>query len=138
MDSQLVASFRPREMHIAGRLSSNDTIVPILYYRIGDILYPYLFTFDATGRGIDSLVLHRYYCVGNETGYASAFTVIRPNLSIVMPDSLVRYTLDRGGQPTNGPDTLFICSASSHSDESGRSVLQLDSTWSLLIAHVDT
>ncbi len=74
--------------HVAGKFKSKGKITPILYFTVGDILYPDLYTYNSDGKVIDSLYLHGSNCTDGEEGVGNANTIIDKDFNIIMQDSL--------------------------------------------------
>lgn len=70
----------------------------IIYAMVGDILYPYLYVYDKTGRQIDSLYLHIGYCSADDAVIVSNTTTINSDYSISMTDTTkyIHYDDDAG------------------------------------------
>lgn len=80
-------SFAPDKMDVvAGKFSKNDKYY-IIYGVIGDMIYPYLFTYNKDGEKIDSIYLHIGYCLGDEEVIASNITTIGKDYQITMTDT---------------------------------------------------
>jgi len=72
---------------IYGKLPSKNDKVYIIYSIVGDINYPYLYTYDRKGNLIDSMYLHIGVCLGDESIITSNITIINKDFSINMIDT---------------------------------------------------
>ena len=75
---------------VVGLLPIKNNKIYIIYAIPGDILYPYLYTYDKSGHVIDSMYLHIGYCAGEAELIWSTATRINKDYSIDMFDTL-RY-----------------------------------------------
>ncbi|MBE0662346.1 MAG: hypothetical protein IH597_07750 [Bacteroidales bacterium] len=79
--------FIPEGFEVVGNLNVNKDMSLILFARIGDILYPYLFSYDNDGQKIDSIYLHISTCAGDPYLELSTWSVIDKNITINMTDT---------------------------------------------------
>jgi hypothetical protein len=86
----------PENMKVVGRIFKDEDKIYILYTTVGDILYPYLFIYDMTGKVIDSAYLHNKdcYCGADEFMESKSYTNIDSNKGITMIDSTKVFTVD--------------------------------------------
>jgi hypothetical protein len=80
-------SFIPKDFEAVGKLKTDKNLNLILYASVGDILYPYLFSFDTDGNKIDSVYLHLSTCAGDPNLELSTWSVIDNDLTIIMTDT---------------------------------------------------
>jgi hypothetical protein len=81
-----IAAIAPENSMIVGLLPIKSNYIYIIYAFAGDILYPYLYTYNRNGYLIDSLYLHIRYCVGDESEIITNTTTINADYSIEMSD----------------------------------------------------
>lgn len=79
---------------IFGTVGQSDKFKLVIYGQTGDDIYPHLFSYDTSGRILDSLALMLSGCGGADDQaipYASA--LIRPDLTIILTDTtrLIHY-----------------------------------------------
>lgn len=75
----------PKDFECVGRVnSSNNSTSLILFAAVGDILYPYLYSFNDNGEVIDSIRLHNGNCNSDPDFAESTSTIIDSNLVIRM------------------------------------------------------
>jgi hypothetical protein len=111
-------SFYPREL-VIGRLWSTSSYVAVLYGSIGDWVYPAIFTFDQTGRPIDSLDL-RVYCEGEPGSRGSSVAYIADDRTITAVDTVWTTSLDSLHNEIQGTDSTFVQSQVFRVDSLGR------------------
>jgi hypothetical protein len=83
-----IAAMAPAASMVAGMLPRKNNNTYIIYAKVGDILYPYLYTYDRNGHAIDSISLHIGYCAGDAGEIAVTTVRINADFSINMIDTL--------------------------------------------------
>lgn len=61
---------------------------------IGDLLYPYVYSYDYSGNFIDSIYLHNGNCFECEYEENVTFTEIEKDMTIIMTDTIRKYWFD--------------------------------------------
>jgi len=88
----LIKSIFPKNERIDGIVGKingiNDNNIFIIFTSVGDIIYPYLYTFNKQGKIIDSLYLHISYCVADGSEIVSTQTIMNSDYSIDMTDTI--------------------------------------------------
>jgi hypothetical protein len=77
----------PLDYVVIGLLPINNENIYIIYGKVGDIIYPYLYTYTKNGDLLDSLYLHISYCDGDESEIHSTATTITDDYYIYMSDT---------------------------------------------------
>lgn len=97
-DYQKYSEFIPEGMEgIYGLFNAKTTTDLILYGRVGDDLYPYLYSYDNNGKILDSLFLILNFCGGaDEFSIPSSYAFIEEDGLITMIDTTfyIHYTGD--------------------------------------------
>ena len=111
--------FIPGGFEAVGRLEANQDFRLILFAGIGDILYPYLFSYNQSGQKIDSVYLHISTCGEDPELGQSTWTIIDKDLTIQMTDTL-RYYSFRESDDERILDSTQISTKTVIIDPSGR------------------
>jgi hypothetical protein len=107
--------------------STSDNHKLIIYGQVGDDIYPLLFSYDRTGKIMDSLHLMLTGCGGaDETAIPHAFATISPDLTITLIDTtrLIHYANGSGSVDNYIIDSLRIKKVAMTIDKNGRFVKQ--------------
>ena len=79
--------FIPNDFEVVGKLNTTKDLNLVLFAVNGDIIYPYLFSFDDNGQIIDSIYLHKSTCTGDPNLELSTWSVIDTDITINMTDT---------------------------------------------------
>jgi hypothetical protein len=93
--------FIPKGLKIGGKINSPANFKLILLGQLGDITYPYLFSYNLQGQVIDSIYLHINTCTGDPYEEVNTWSIINKDLSITMVDTLKLFNYIEN-------DTVFI------------------------------
>lgn len=85
---EAIEEITPFDYGIIGRLPSKLGYEFIVFGKIGDIIYPYLYQYDKSGNIIDSLYLYIGYCSGDDEVINTTLSKINQDLSINMIDTM--------------------------------------------------
>jgi hypothetical protein len=77
----------PLDYVVIGLLPINNENAYVIYGKVGDIIYPYLYTYNKIGGLLDSFYLHISYCDGDDSEIHSTVTTIDDDYSIYMSDT---------------------------------------------------
>lgn len=115
------SEFIPKDFEIVGKLNVNREQNLILFGMIGDIIYPYLFSFDDIGQKIDSVYLHISTCSGDPNFESSTWSVIDKNVSINMTDTVKYYNyFETDNDYERNLDSTVVTKRSIKMDDKGR------------------
>jgi hypothetical protein len=82
-----VLKIAPLNCVVIGLLPINNDNIYVIYGQVGDIIYPYLYTYNKNGNLLDSLYLHISYCDGDGFEIHSTATTITDDYCIYMTDT---------------------------------------------------
>lgn len=113
--------FIPQGFEVVGKLNTNKELNLVLFASIGDILYPYLFSFNQEGLKIDSVYLHISTCAADQNLELSTWSVIEQDITINMVDTVkyLNYIETENGY-VRTLDSTFITKRTEKLDSSGR------------------
>lgn len=103
--------FFPEERSIIGVLPDTSTYFGILYYEIGDDLYPKLIIFDKGGNKIDEALITNSTCPGWDCYFETCtdLATIDQKLNIHLYCRIETIDCDENGERMTGPDA-YNCS----------------------------
>jgi hypothetical protein len=113
--------FIPNGFEVVGKIKAKKGLYPILLTRVGDLLYPHLFTFDEKGRQIDSLYLHVSTCGGDPYLELMTWSVIEKDLTIKMTDTAKHFNyIELDSSYTRTLDSTVITQRTIRMNNTGR------------------
>lgn len=86
--SDIIKKITPQGCGIVGRIPTDFDCDFIVYEKVGDIVYPYLYQYNKDGNVVDSIYLHIGNCAADADIINTSKTIIDENLSIIMTDTL--------------------------------------------------
>ena len=114
-------NFIHKGFEVVGKIKTDNNQKLILFARVGDILYPYLFSLDENGNKIDSVYLHISTCAGDPNLELSTWSVIEKDLTINMTDTAKFFNyIETDSGYTRTLDSTIITKRMVELDNKGR------------------
>lgn len=91
-------SFAPPGGSSPVKIVNNKKLNLIIYHFAADIYFPILYSYNAKGKKIDSLLLLNGACNGDEYYNSNCYTQIDKNLNFILTDTAEHYSLINDGE----------------------------------------
>ena len=120
-------AYIPEGYEVVGKLEAKNDKSLVLFTKIGDLLYPYLFSFEFDGQKIDSIYLHISTCAADPYIELYTWTVIDKDININMVDTAkFFYYLENDIEYIRSLDSTVLTKRTIELDNTGKFIRTKD------------